>query len=72
MNDEKVIEKTVEFVKETLANAEGGHDWFHIYRVWKLARNVAQYEDVNLFVVELGALLHDIALLIIFSFLYLK
>ena len=61
MNDEKVIEKTVEFVKETLANAEGGHDWFHIYRVWKLARNVAQYEDVNLFVVELGALLHDIA-----------
>ena len=56
-----VIEKTVEFVKETLADAEGGHDWFHIYRVWKSAENIAKTEDVDLFVVQLGSLLHDIA-----------
>ena len=61
MNQEVVIQKTIDFVKETLANAEGGHDWWHIYRVWKSAKHIAQKEDVDLFVVELGALLHDIA-----------
>ncbi len=61
MNREIAITKTVSFVKETLAGAEGGHDWWHIYRVWKTAKEIAQTEEVNLFVVELGALLHDIA-----------
>ncbi len=62
MNNEIVINKTVEFVKETLAKAEGGHDWWHIYRVWKNAKHIAQEEgSVDIFVVELGALLHDIA-----------
>ena len=61
MNKKEVIEETVNFVKEKLAYAEGGHDWWHIYRVWKLAINIAEKENVNLFVVELGALLHDIA-----------
>ncbi len=60
MNQEITITKTVSFVKETLAGAEGGHDWWHIYRVWKTAKEIAKTEDVNLFVVELGALLHDI------------
>ena len=61
MNQETIILKTVEFVKQTLAGAEGGHDWWHIYRVWKLAKHIAETENANLFVVELGALLHDIA-----------
>ena len=61
MNHQKIIDKTVEFVKATLANAEGGHDWWHIYRVWKLAKHIAQSEKVDVLVVELGALLHDIA-----------
>lgn len=61
MNNKEVIEETVTFVKERLADAEGGHDWWHIYRVWKSARVIAQGENVNLFIVELGALLHDIA-----------
>lgn len=56
-----ILDKTVEFVKETLRNAEGGHDWWHVYRVWKLAKQIALKEQVNLLVVELGALLHDIA-----------
>ncbi|WPP53525.1 HD domain-containing protein [Catalinimonas niigatensis] len=48
-------------MKEVLADAEGGHDWWHIYRVWNLSKHIAQTENVDMFVVELGALLHDIA-----------
>ncbi len=57
-----LIDNTVKFVKETLSQAEGGHDWWHIYRVWQLSKNIAETEEgANLVVVELGALLHDIA-----------
>ena len=55
------IEKTITYVKQQLANAEGGHDWWHIERVWKSAKKIAETENVNLLVIELGALLHDIA-----------
>ena len=62
MDKEQVIAKTIDFVKQTLSGAEGGHDWWHIYRVWKTAKKIAmQEEGVDLFVVELAALLHDIA-----------
>ena len=61
MNKLNIIEKTIEFVKSTLADAEGGHDWWHVYRVWKTAKHIAQFEDADMFIVELGALLHDIA-----------
>jgi len=61
MNKQDSIEKTICFVKEVLKNAEGGHDWWHIERVWKLSKQIAKTENVDLFVVELGALLHDIA-----------
>ncbi len=57
----EIIQKTSEYVRQTLAGAEGGHDWWHIYRVWKLAKNIAAKEDADLFTVELAALLHDIA-----------
>ncbi|REC49631.1 HD domain-containing protein [Chryseobacterium pennipullorum] len=55
------INNTVEFVKEKLEGAEAGHDWFHIERVWKLAGKIAETEDCDKDVVELSALLHDIA-----------
>ena len=61
MTNEQLIADTENFVKQTLANAEGGHDWWHIYRVWQLAKNIAKTENVNHLVVELAALLHDIA-----------
>lgn len=60
-NLEDIINKTKTFVKTTLANAEGGHDWFHIERVYNNALLISKNEDVNLFIVSLGALLHDIA-----------
>jgi uncharacterized protein len=61
MDNKKTIDKTILFVKKELANAEGGHDWFHINRVYNNAKNIAKTENVNLLIVELGALLHDIA-----------
>lgn len=59
--NQESIEHTITYVKQELANAEGGHDWFHIERVWKSAKTIAQTENANMLVVELGALLHDIA-----------
>ncbi|HOD11105.1 MAG TPA: HD domain-containing protein [Flavobacterium sp.] len=56
-----IIDKTIQFVKQKLENAEGGHDWFHIERVYKNALLIAKEEDCDLTVVQLGALLHDIA-----------
>ena len=61
MNSKEIITNTITFVKEQLANAEGGHDWFHIERVYKNALLISKNENVNEFVVQLGALLHDIA-----------
>jgi uncharacterized protein len=61
MTEKEIIDTTVDFVKTTLQHAEGGHDWWHIERVWKNAITIAQQEKVNLFVVTLAALLHDIA-----------
>ncbi len=61
MTSEKIIEQTITFVKETLKDAEGGHDWFHIERVFNNSKLIAATEEVDLLVVELGALLHDIA-----------
>lgn len=58
---EQQISKTIIFVKEQLSNAEGGHDWFHIQRVLNNALLIAKNEAVDLFTVQLGALLHDIA-----------
>jgi uncharacterized protein len=57
----EVIARTVQHVKETLADDSSGHDWFHIERVWRMARRLAEEEGADLFVVELAALLHDIA-----------
>lgn len=61
MTKDDLIINTIKFVKKTLANAEGGHDWFHIERVWRNAKLIAANEQVDMLVVELGALLHDIA-----------
>lgn len=61
MSNETLINRTIQYVKETLENAEGGHDWWHIYRVWKMAHTIAAFENADMLVVELAALLHDIA-----------
>lgn len=59
--EENLIKNTIQFVKETLENAEGGHDWFHIERVYNNSCLIAESEKCDLLVVKLSALLHDIA-----------
>jgi len=56
----KIISRTEAFVRDTLAGAEGGHDWWHVHRVRNLALQIAAEEDADTYVVELAALLHDI------------
>lgn len=60
-SNNELINKAVAYVQAELAGAEGGHDWWHIYRVWQQARHLAAEEKADLPVVELAALLHDIA-----------
>ncbi|WKK66403.1 HD domain-containing protein [Lutimonas zeaxanthinifaciens] len=61
MDKKELIRLTENFVKKTLHDAEGGHDWFHIERVRRNALHIANGENTDPFIVELGALLHDIA-----------
>jgi uncharacterized protein len=61
MDNAAIVEKTVKFVQEALKNAEGGHDWWHIHRVWTNAKLIARTEGCDMLTVELAALLHDIA-----------
>jgi uncharacterized protein len=60
MNSE-LIKETITFVKNELSSAEGGHDWFHIERVYKNALLISKTETVDELIVGLAALLHDIA-----------
>jgi uncharacterized protein len=60
-SSEEIIKNTIAFVKNELQNAEGGHDWFHIERVYKNALLISESEKVDRTIVSLGALLHDIA-----------
>ncbi len=61
MNQKQIILNTVEFVKQELEWAEWGHDWWHICRVWRNAQLIWKWESADMFIVELWALLHDIA-----------
>ncbi|WP_243387561.1 HD domain-containing protein [Bacillus kexueae] len=60
MNEKQIIEKTVDYVRKELEGEGSGHDWWHIYRVWKNALHISAHENVDQFVVEMASLLHDI------------
>ena len=60
-NTDKIINQVKEQIKSRFESDASGHDWFHIERVWKIAKQIAEKEKANVFVTELGALLHDIA-----------
>jgi uncharacterized protein len=61
MSDKEIIEKTKAFVETKFKDEGSGHDWWHLYRVWRLAKHIGKKENANMLVVQLGALLHDIA-----------
>jgi uncharacterized protein len=56
-----LIQNTIQLVKEKLEGTESGHDWFHIERVWKLSLKIQEKEGGDKLIIELAALLHDIA-----------
>lgn len=62
MTNRQLVNKTAEYVKNKFDSENTGHDWWHLYRVWNLAKRIAKEEgSADITVVELGALLHDIA-----------
>ena len=61
MNKEKIIQKVEDYIKETLSNEPTGHDWWHSWRVWKMSKEITKKEGGDLFIIELAALLHDVA-----------
>lgn len=62
MTKQEIIDQTADYLREEFGKESTGHDWYHIERVWKMAKQIAGKEgNVNMFVVEMGGLLHDIA-----------
>src|SRR5579872_3079101 len=61
MGKVSIIKKTEAHVRKVMSGESSGHDWWHVYRVWKMARHIGKKEEVDMFVVEIAALLHDIA-----------
>ena len=61
MNNDEIIHQTADYIKNKMLGEGSGHDWWHIYRVWKNALHIGLDEKADMFVVELAALLHDIA-----------
>ena len=60
--NQDLIRRTVNFVQNELYSDASGHDWWHVYRVWNVAKVIAaEMGNVDLMVVELAALLHDIS-----------
>ncbi len=61
MNQKQIIKKTKEFIRKKYEGESSGHDWWHIHRVWKNALIIGKQEKADLYIVQLAALLHDIA-----------
>ena len=60
MNQQDIIQKTADYIKTEFSSDSSGHDWWHIYRVWKNAITLCEHEKADAFIVELAALLHDL------------
>lgn len=60
MTQQDVIQKTAEYIKQEFSDDSSGHDWWHIYRVWKNALTLCEHENADMFIVQLAALLHDL------------
>ena len=60
MNEALILQQTADYVKAEFSGDSSGHDWWHIYRVWKTAISICEREGGRLFVVQLAALLHDL------------
>lgn len=61
MKKDQIVKKTAKYIKKTFTNTHSGHDWWHMWRVWQNAKHIGKTEKADMFVVEMGALLHDIS-----------
>lgn len=60
MNQDEIIQRTAEYIKQEFSDDSSGHDWWHIYRVWKTSIALCEIEHADPFIVQLAALLHDL------------
>lgn len=60
-NKELIVKNAREYVYDALNNECSGHDWWHVFRVINNAIEIAKYEEADIYICELAALLHDIA-----------
>ena len=60
MDQNDILQKTAAYVKVKFSSDSSGHDWWHIYRVWKNAVTICEHEGADAFIVQLAALLHDL------------
>lgn len=60
MDREQIIQKTADYIREEFSDDSSGHDWWHIYRVWKNAIAICEIEKADSFIVQLAGLLHDL------------
>jgi uncharacterized protein len=60
MHQKDIIQRTADYIKQEFSGDSSGHDWWHIYRVWKNALTICEREQGDIFIVELAALLHDL------------
>lgn len=60
MNPQEILQKTADYIQQEFSHDSSGHDWWHIYRVWKNAITICEHEKGDSFIVQLAALLHDL------------
>ena len=60
MDKQKILDKTRDYIKKELSGDGSGHDWWHVVRVTKIAMQIGIKEGADLFIIELGAMLHDL------------
>src|SRR5436190_8271791 len=60
MNQQDILQKTATHIQQEFSDDSSGHDWWHIYRVWKNAITICKHENADSFIVQLAALLHDL------------
>jgi len=60
MTQNEIIQKTANYIRQEFSDEASGHDWWHIYRVWKNALAICEIEKADVFIVQLAALLHDL------------
>jgi len=60
-NKRNIILGVAKEIEKRMSGEGTGHDWWHVYRVWQMAKRIGKAEKADLYMAELAALLHDVA-----------